>query len=288
MDAPHAADWTIPQGWENYTQQDHQTWLTLYDRQAEILPGRACDAYLKGLKALDLRGAGIPDFRRLSETLFRLTGWRVVAVPGLVPEDVFFDHLANRRFPAGNFIRTPQNLDYLQEPDVFHDVFGHVPMLTDPVFADYMQKYGEGGLRALNLGYLGNLARLYWYTVEFGLLDTPEGLRIYGAGIVSSRTETVFALDDKSPHRLGFDLRRVLRTPYRIDDFQQVYFVIPSLQSLLDVTTRTDFAPLYHELDSQPDISIAAITQPDKVFQHGTQAYAASHAAVRNHAQIAH
>ncbi len=288
MDAPHQADWTIPQGWDNYTPQEHQTWLTLYDRQAEILPGRACDAYLKGLKALDLRGAGIPDFRRLSETLFRLTGWQVVAVPGLVPEDVFFDHLANRRFPAGNFIRTPENLDYLQEPDVFHDVFGHVPMLTDPVFADYMQKYGEGGLRALNLGYLGNLARLYWYTVEFGLLETPDGLRIYGAGIVSSRTESVFALEDKSPHRLGFDLRRVLRTPYRIDDFQQVYFVIQSLQSLLDTTTQTDFAPLYHELDSQPDLSIAAITQPDKVFNRGTQEYAASHAAVQHHAQAAH
>jgi phenylalanine-4-hydroxylase len=288
MDAAHSADWTIPQGWEAYTAEEHATWVTLYDRQAAILPGRACDAYLRGLKALDLRGQGIPDFRRLSETLFRLTGWQVVAVPGLVPEDVFFDHLANRRFPAGNFIRTPQNLDYLQEPDVFHDVFGHVPMLTDPVFADYMQKYGEGGLRALGLGHLGNLARLYWYTVEFGLLETPEGLRIYGAGIVSSRTESVFALEDESPHRLGFDLRRVLRTPYRIDDFQQVYFVIPSLQSLLNDTVQTDFAPLYHELDSQPDLSIAAITQSDRVFTRGTQAYAASHTAIQNHAQAAH
>jgi len=287
MDAPHTQDWTIPQGWENYTAQAHQTWLTLYDRQAAILPGRACDAYLRGLKALDLRGAGIPDFRRMSETLFRLTGWQVVAVPGLVPEDVFFEHLANRRFPAGNFIRTPENLDYLQEPDVFHDVFGHVPMLTDPVFADYMQKYGEGGLRALDLGHLGNLARLYWYTVEFGLLETPEGLRIYGAGIVSSRTESAFALEDPSPHRLGFDLPRVLRTPYRIDDFQQVYFVIESLQSLLDVTTKTDFAPLYHALESQPDLSIAAITQRDKVFHRGTQAYAAEHAPAQNH-QAAH
>ena len=280
-------DCTIPQGWHNYTAQEHQTWLTLYDRQAAILPGRACDAFLRGLKALDLRGAGIPDFRRLSETLFRLTGWQVVAVPGLVPEDVFFEHLANRRFPAGNFIRTPENLDYLQEPDVFHDVFGHVPMLTDPVFADYMQKYGEGGLRALDLGHLGNLARLYWYTVEFGLLETPEGLRIYGAGIVSSRTESAFALEDPSPHRLGFDLPRVLRTPYRIDDFQQVYFVIESLQSLLDVTTKTDFAPLYHALESQPDLSIAAITQPDKIFHRGTQAYAATHAPAQNH-QAAH
>jgi phenylalanine-4-hydroxylase len=288
LNQPHAADWTIAQGWENYTAQEHATWLTLYDRQADILPGRACDAYLRGLAALDLRGDGIPDFRRLSEKLFRLTGWRVVAVPGLVPEDVFFDHLANRRFPAGNFIRKPADLDYLQEPDVFHDVFGHVPMLTDPVFADYMQQYGIGGLRALSLGHLGNLARLYWYTVEFGLLQTEQGLRIYGAGIVSSRTESAFSLDDASPHRIGFDLRRVLRTPYRIDDFQQVYFVIPSLRALLDVTTGTDFAPLYHELDSQPDLPIASVLQADTVFQRGTQAYAASHGAVRTHVQVAH
>ena len=276
MDAstPPSPDWTIPQGWENYTQEDHQTWLTLYDRQAQVLPGRACDAYMKGLDALDLRGQGIPDFRRLSETLMRLTGWQVVAVPGLVPEDVFFNHLANRRFPAGNFIRRPDQLDYLQEPDVFHDVFGHVPMLTDPVFADYMEQYGRGGLRALDLGHLGNLARLYWYTVEFGLLQTPEGLRIYGAGIVSSRTESIFALEDPSPHRIGFDLRRVLRTPYRIDDFQQVYFVIPSLEELLRTTVETDFAPLYRELDTAEDYPIAAIQGADRVFTNGTQGYA--------------
>ena len=153
-----------------------------------------------------------------------------MAVPGLVPDAVFFDHLANRRFPAGNFIRGADELDYLELPDIFHDVFGHVPMLTDPVFADYMQAYGKGGRRALSLGSLANLARLYWYTVEFGLLETPDGLRIYGAGIVSSKTETIFALASGSPNRLGFDLERVMRTLYRIDDFQQVYFVIPSLK----------------------------------------------------------
>jgi phenylalanine-4-hydroxylase len=278
MDAAtaHAADWTIPQGWDTYTAQEHATWVTLYDRQAAILPGRACDAYLNGLRALDLRGDGIPNFDIMSEKLAALTGWKVVAVPGLVPEDVFFNHLANRRFPAGNFIRTPENLDYLQEPDVFHDVFGHVPMLTDPVFADYMQAYGEGGLRALKLGHLGNLARLYWYTVEFGLLQTAEGLRIYGAGIVSSRTESIFALEDPSPNRLGFDLERVLRTPYRIDDFQQVYFVIPDLQSLLDTTTQTDFAPLYARLENAQDLPIAAVAEQDRVFHCGTQQYANS------------
>ena len=270
-----SADWTIPQGWDSYSADDHRTWLTLYDRQAEILPGRACKAYLDGLSALDLRGTGIPDFRALSERLAALTGWQVVAVPGLVPEDVFFEHLANKRFPAGNFIRRPDQLDYLQEPDIFHDVFGHVPMLTDPIFADYMVEYGRGGLRAGKFGRLANLARLYWYTVEFGLLRTDEGVRIYGAGIVSSRTESVFALEDPSPNRLGFDLERVLRTPYRIDDFQQVYFVIDSLQSLLDTTVQTDFAPIYEALAAKPDIPIAEITPDDAVFTRGTQRHVA-------------
>ena len=272
-----AADWTIAQGWDAYSAQEHQTWLTLYDRQLSILPGRACDAFLHGLDALDLRGRGVPDFERVSDRLRALTGWSVVAVPGLIPDKVFFDHLAHRRFPAGNFIRKPHELDYLQEPDVFHDVFGHVPMLTDPVFADYMEAYGRGGARALSLGRLHNLARLYWYTVEFGLMQSAQGLRIYGAGIVSSRTESVFSLEDGSPNRIAFDLERVMRTPYRIDDFQQVYFVIPSLDELLDVTQR-DFSELYRRLEGAPDIPIAAIEPADRVVTRGDQAYARARA----------
>jgi phenylalanine-4-hydroxylase len=267
------ADWTINQGWESYSQTEHDVWITLYERQTAMLPGRACDAFLRGLDALDLHRSGIPDFTRINEELARLTGWSVVAVPGLVPDDVFFDHLANRRFPAGQFIRKPDELDYLQEPDIFHDVFGHVPMLTDPMFADYMQAYGQGGQRALELGRLANLARLYWYTVEFGLMNTAEGLRIYGAGIVSSRTESIFALDDPSPNRIGFDLERVMRTPYRIDDFQQAYFVIDSIQTLQSVTLQ-DFAPIYDRLESATDIGIAEILPGDTVFTQGTQAYA--------------
>jgi len=267
------ADWTIDQGWESYSQAEHDVWITLYERQTAMLPGRACDAFLRGLDALDLHRSGIPDFTRINEELARLTGWSVVAVPGLVPDDVFFDHLANRRFPAGQFIRKPEELDYLQEPDIFHDVFGHVPMLTDPVFADYMQAYGQGGQRAMELGRLANLARLYWYTVEFGLMRTDAGLRIYGAGIVSSRTESIFALDDPSPNRIGFDLERVMRTPYRIDDFQQAYFVIDSIQTLQAVTLQ-DFAPIYDRLENAGDIGIAEILPGDTVFTRGTQAYA--------------
>lgn len=268
-----APDWTIDQGWDRYTPEEHGTWLTLYDRQAEVLPGRAAEAFIHGLHALDLRGEGIPDFRRISERLSKLTGWSVVAVPGLVPDEVFFDHLANRRFPAGNFIRRADQLDYLQEPDVFHDVYGHVPMLTDPVFADYMAAYGRGGLRAMGSGQLHNLARLYWYTVEFGLMNTAEGLRIYGAGIVSSKTESIFALEDPSPNRLGFDLERVMRTLYRIDDFQQVYFVIDSLQALFEATQQ-DFCPIYERLKGLEDLPIEAVLPTDRVITRGTQAYA--------------
>jgi len=269
-----AEDWTIPQDWSAYSRVEHDTWNTLYARQMKILPGRASQAFLKGLDALDLNTGGIPDFETMNPKLQALTGWTVVCVPGLVPDDVFFDHLANRRFPSGQFIRKPDQLDYLQEPDIFHDVFGHVPMLTDPDFAAYMEAYGKGGQRAAKRGMLANLARLYWYTVEFGLMKEGDDLRIYGAGIVSSSTESVFALEDLSPNRLGFNLERVMRTLYRIDDFQQVYFVIDSLEALKDETLK-DFGPIYDRLEGKDDIAIDAILPTDTVFTRGTQAYAA-------------
>ena len=268
------ADWTIPQDWDAYTIDDHATWDLLFERQVGLLPGRASDAYLRGLSALRLSEGGIPNFEELSDRLMKLTGWQVVAVPGLVPDAVFFDHLANRRFVAGNFIRRRDQLDYLQEPDVFHDVFGHVPMLADPVFADYLAAYGRGGNRALELGALKQLARLYWYTVEFGLIAEPQGLRIYGSGIVSSFAETRFALDDPSPNRIGFDMKRVMQTDYRIDDFQQSYFVISSFDDLLRQTVETDFAPLYAEIVRLPDIPVAEILPGDEVITRGTQEYA--------------
>ena len=268
-----AADWTVPQAWSNYTAEAHATWVTLYERQMTVLQGRACPEFLAGLEALDLHGGGLPDFAALNAKLSALTGWTVVAVPGLVPESVFFDHLAERRFPAGRFIRRADQLDYLQEPDIFHDVFGHVPMLCDPVFADYMVEYGRGGQRAAGLGQLEQLARLYWYTVEFGLLETPAGLRICGAGIVSSATESRFALESASPHRIGFDLERVMRTRYRIDDFQQTYFVIPSLAELLRVTLE-DFTPVYARLAEQPALAIDAVLPGDRVIHRGDQSHA--------------
>ncbi len=266
-------DWTIAQDWDLFSAGDHAMWDRLFARQSKMLPGRAADAFLRGLDVLKLSKPGIPDYRELNTRLTAATGWQVVAVPGLVPDDVFFDHLANRRFPAGNFIRRPDQLDYLQEPDIFHDVFGHVPMLADPVFADYMVAYGKGGLRSLGFNALDHLARLYWYTVEFGLIQQADGLRIYGAGIVSSYAESIFSLDDESPNRISFDLLRVMRTKYRIDDFQQNYFVIDSLQSLLATTLETNFAPLYKALDTLRDIQIAEIVAGDKVIHPGTQEY---------------
>jgi phenylalanine-4-hydroxylase len=269
-----AADWTIPQAWERYSGAEHALWDQLFARQSAMLVGRAVPAFVRGLEVLRLGKPGIPNFEELSERLTALTGWRVAAVPGLVPDEVFFRHLANRTFVAGQFIRKPEQSDYLQEPDVFHDVFGHVPLLTDPVFADYMQAYGEGGLRSLKFRALHKLARLYWYTVEFGLIRSDADLRIYGAGIVSSFGESHFALEDPSPNRIGFDLRRVMRTNYRIDDFQQTYFVIDSFEDLLRQTLETDFAPLYAALDKLDDLSTDVVLDGDIVLHRGTQTHA--------------
>ncbi len=266
------SDWTVPQDWDAYTPDEHRLWDLLYARQLEVLPGRAADAFMRGLDRLRLHGAGIPDFQRLNAELAALTGWSIVAVPGLVPDEVFFEHLANRRFPAGRFIRRPDQLDYISEPDIFHDVFGHAPLLADPVFGDYLQAYGAGGLRSMGLNALDNLARLYWYTVEFGLIATPDGLRIYGAGIVSSPAESVFALESASPHRIGFDLERIMRTAYRIDDFQQSYFVIESFDQLFAATAQ-DFAPIYQRLASAAPLGVIDLLPGDDVRQRGDQSY---------------
>jgi phenylalanine-4-hydroxylase len=277
MDAigPQAAsDFTIEQNWQGYSEEEHATWRLLLERQQKLLPGRACREYLDGLGALGIAADGIPDFRRLDDILERATGWRIVAVPGLVPDAVFFAHLAQRRFPSTCFIRRRDQLDYLQEPDVFHDICGHVPLLMNPVFADYLQAYGQGGLKAQGLGHLERLARLYWYTVEFGLIATPAGLRIYGSGILSSAGESIYSLDDPRPHRIGFDLRRVMRTRYRIDRFQDTYFVIDNFDQLFDAT-RPDFTPIYQEVAVLPDCEPDRLLGEDRVFAFNSLAGAA-------------
>jgi len=275
----HAApDWIIPQDWHSYSPEEHAVWDLLFARQAEMLPARVVPAFMEGLDVLRMTKPGIPDFDELNERLFRATGWQVVAVPGLVPDEMFFEHLANRRFVAGRFIRTPGQLDYLQEPDVFHDVFGHVPLLVHPVFADYMQAYGEGGLRAAKLGMIEALSRLYWYTVEFGLIRVGSDLKLYGAGIVSSYGESIFALDDASPNRIGFDLERVMRTRYRIDDYQQNYFVIDSFEDLLRQRRDADLGPIYDRLRDLDAIDVGQLLPSDQVLHAGTQRYARARA----------
>lgn len=212
-------DGVIDQAYESCTEEDHAVWRELYRRQTALLPGRVCNESMAGPKALAISEDGIPEYSRLSEALEPITGWQIVAVPGLIQEEIFFAHIAARRFPVTNWIRKRENMDYLQEPDVFHDLFGHVPLLTNPAVADYMAAYGRGGLKAINLGALDMLARLYWYTVEFGLINSPDELGIFGAGITSSKGGSLYCLDDPAPNRIRFDLKRILRSRYRIDDF---------------------------------------------------------------------
>ncbi len=262
-------DFTIDQNWDSYSEEEHAIWRTLFERQAEILQGRACDEFIAGLDGLGIAADGIPDFHRLSDALMRATGWQIVAVPGLVPDEIFFEHLANRRFPSTCFIRSRAQLDYLQEPDIFHDIYGHVPLLMNPVFGDYMEAYGKGGLKAAGLDALHYLARLYWYTVEFGLIATPAGMRIYGSGIASSKGESIYALEDSAPNRVGFDLLRVMQTRYRIDDFQESYFVIDSFEQLFDAT-RPDFTEYYAELKSRPDYAPGMVLAGERVLHRGT------------------
>jgi len=246
-------DYTVEQDWDAYSQPGHELWRRLYRRQESLVAKYACDEFNQALEVLDFSQA-IPRFDAINKKLASATGWQLVAVPGLVPDLTFFEHLANRRFPVTVWLREPEEFDYIVEPDIFHDFFGHVPMLFNPVFADYMQAYGEGGLKALGLGALDNLARLYWYTVEFGLIRTTDGLRIYGAGILSSKTESVYCLEDKRPKRLPFDLMRIMRTGVKIDDLQRGYFVIDSFEQLF-AATEADFAPYYATLRRQPAIS---------------------------------
>lgn len=272
LNATRNPDYTIDQDWTSYSAEEHDRWDRLFARSVTVLKDRACPEFLDAMRMLQLSEAGIPDMEKLSDRLEPVSGWRVVPVTELVPDDIFFDHLANRRFPAGAFIRPESEMDYLQEPDIFHDVFGHVPLLANPAYSDFMQAYGEGGQRALRRGMLKNLARLYWYTVEFGLVRSETGLKLFGAGIMSSASESVFALDSDSPHRIAFSLERVMRTNYIIDDFQQTYFVIDSFEKLLDACYR-DFGEVYDRLESASTIEPDQTVPEDTVITRGTLAY---------------
>ena len=269
----HVGDDWIEPAQTQYSTEDDAIWNDLFARQMDVLPGRAASAFLAGLEKLDLGRGGVPDFKAMSEELGALTGWSVIPVPMLIPDHVFFWHLANRRFPAGNFIRTRETFDYIQEPDVFHDVFGHVPMLTDPVFADYMQEYGRAGWKAMRYNRLKALGSLYWYTVEFGLIEEADGIKAYGAGILSGPTEVVFATEAESPNRIALNVDRVMRTDYVISDLQPTYFVIDSFQDLYRQTVERDFDRLYRNLSPGFTYANSAIIDVDNVLHRGTQEY---------------
>ncbi|MEH6414655.1 phenylalanine 4-monooxygenase [Pseudomonas sp. CGJS7] len=261
----------IEQPWASYSAADHAVWAQLFERQQQVLVGRASDEFILAQRAMKMSPDAIPKFDDLNRVLRAHTGWELIGVQGLLPELDFFDHLANRRFPVTWWIRTPEQIDYLSEPDLFHDLFGHVPLLMNPVFADYMQAYGRGGVKAhgINPDALVHLTRLYWYTVEFGLIKQADGLRIYGSGIVSSKSESIYSLESSAPNRFGFDLERVMRTRYRIDTFQKTYFVIDSFEQLMRAT-EPDFTPIYERLAHQDSIPAGEVLAGDTVYNRGT------------------
>ena len=262
----------VEQPWAEYSALDHETWRILFERQRGVLVGRAAPEFLANQQRLGFSAERIPRFSELNQLLEAATGWKLVAVEGLLPELCFFEHLAAREFPVTWWIRRPEQIDYIAEPDLFHDLFGHVPLLMDPVFARYMQAYGAGGVRASTFGNepLSNLTRLYWYTVEFGLIRSPEGLRIYGAGILSSRGESIHALESAAPNRIGFDVRRVMCTRYRIDSYQKTYFVIDSFDDLFRATVDPDFGPIYYDLKGAESFPAGSIQPGDRVLQRGS------------------
>ena len=261
----------VEQPWSSYSRADHDVWAALFNRQQQILVNRACREFLDNQRRFGMTPDAIPKFDELNRVLGKATGWELIGVEGLLPELTFFDHLANRRFPVTWWIRKPEQIDYIAEPDLFHDLFGHVPLLLNPLFADYMQAYGAGGVKAHGIGAnaLVNLTRLYWYTVEFGLIRQDDGLRIYGSGIVSSKGESIHCLESPAPNRLGFDMQRIMRTRYRIDTYQKTYFVIDSFEQLMNAT-RPDFTPIYAALARQDSIPAGTVLQSDFVYNRGS------------------
>lgn len=269
FDAPPegvAPDWTMPQNWEAFTAAQHATWVRLFDQQSAALAGYACQSFLEGLNILRKLEPGVPDFAALNGLLKPASGWEIVAVPGWIPNEPFFQHLANKRFPAANFLRPPEQIGYSEEPDMFHDIFGHVPMLANPAFSDFLVAYGQAGLRAEKLGASDFLGRLWLYTTEFGLVVENGELRAFGGGLLSSYAETLRALTSHEPRRIWLDIERVMRTRYHFDAFQRVYFVVEGFEELLRATEETHFANIYQRIADEGAL------EPDDAFP-GDRAY---------------
>ncbi|HSU75908.1 MAG TPA: phenylalanine 4-monooxygenase [Burkholderiales bacterium] len=245
------ADYAVEQDWAGYSAAEHALYRRLFERQAKLVPRYACPEWIDAIARLESAAREIPRFDQVSRQLRAATGWEIVAVPGLIPDEAFFTHLANRRFPVTVWLRRPDEFDYIVEPDVFHDFFGHVPLLFDRVYADHLYEYGKGGLKAMRLDAVKMLARLYWFTIEFGLMRTAGGIRAYGAGLLSSGGELAHCIDDPRPRRLPFELERIMRTDYQIDRYQDSYFVIESFEQLMR-ETAPDFTPIYARIRKLP------------------------------------
>lgn len=270
FDAPPkgvAADWIMPQDWNAFTAEQHETWRTTFSQQSAALEGHACRAFIEGLDLLHRLPSGVPDFAELNALLKPMSGWEVVAVPGWIPNAPFFEHLANKRFPAANFIRPPEQIGYSEEPDMFHDIFGHVPLLTNPAFSDFLVAYGQAGLRAERLGASELLGRLWLYTVEFGLMVEDGELRAFGGGLLSSHAETASALASPRPRRVWLDIERVMRTKYNFDEFQQIYFVVASFEELLRATEETDFSAIYRKIAGEAPLEPGDAFHGDSVYE---------------------
>ncbi|RUO25790.1 phenylalanine 4-monooxygenase [Aliidiomarina minuta] len=228
-----------------WSDEENAIWRDLVERQLKLMPGKACDEYMAGLDLIDFPKDRIPQLGEINKVLSETTGWQVTQVPALIPFDEFFRLLANKEFPVATFIRTREEFDYLQEPDIFHEIFGHCPLLTNPAFAEFTHTYGKLGYAATPKERV-YLARLYWFTVEFGLMKTEQGLRIYGGGILSSPGETEYAVNSDKPERYPLKALDALRTPYRIDIMQPVYYTIESVEELFKIS-EMDIMSLVHE-----------------------------------------
>ncbi len=257
----------ICEQWEKFTEKEHQTWCLLFQRQAKLLKKRAAHEVIKGMEKLNICHEHIPRLADLNTVLEKETGFSIIPVSGLIPEDLFFQFLSERKFPSSCFIRPPHQLDYLEEPDIFHDVFGHVPLLVNPIFADFMQAFGVKGLEAIKLGMAKFAAAFYWFTVEFGLIQTKEGLKIYGAGITSSSAESVYCLDSQEPKRMKFNVHHVMATKYRTDTFQKTYFVIESFEELFESLRRLKWQKVKDICLLSPDVEQEIIINSKQKMQ---------------------
>lgn len=229
-------------GYIHYPREEHLIWKTLYERQIKLVQGRACQEYIDGLKHLELNEKQIPQHKDVNTKLKPFNGWQVEKVPAIIGASDFYQLLSQQKFPAASFIRTRKDLDYIQEPDIFHEIFGHCPLLTHKPYADFMHWFGEMATSKSQGKERWILFRLFWFTIEFGLVQTEQGLRAYGGGILSSPNETVYCVESELPERVPFDLLTVLRTPFRIDILQPLYYVIDGMEQLYSIMNEDIFA----------------------------------------------